>query len=294
MKKIKVWYVDFWGGFDFIQSIFYDVLIMCGYDVILDPNDPDILFSSVFSNRYTNYTKPIKVRFSGENWGLPNFSQYDFAFTGYYIDDDRHYRLPLYVLYCRNFIKANRIVDNYDYLSKPRQCDKIKPKTKFCNFVYSNCDVNRDGINFRQTFFNKLSQYKKVDSGGSCLNNMGGKVQDKINFMTDYKFTIAMENSSTFDGVYGYTTEKIFEPMLVDSIPLYYGNKNIHTDFNTKSIVSYHDFNDMDKMIERVIEIDNNDELYNKYLSESFVDNYESSPLNINKLCDFMKNKILK
>jgi hypothetical protein len=293
MKKIKVWAVDFWPGFQFVHNIFYDVLVMCGYEPVMDQNDPDILFYSVFSTQHTNYSKPIKIFFSGENWGLPNFTQCNYALSGYYISDERHYRLPLYVLYCRNFLKANRYVTSYDQLSLPRQMDKIKPKTKFCNFVYSNCDVRRDGVNFRQNFFNRLSQYKKVDAGGSCSNNMGGKVEHKLEFMSDYKFTISMENSTNWNGVYGYTTEKIFEPMLVDSIPLYYGNINISTDFNTKSIVSYHDFNDLEKMIERIIEIDSNDKLYQEYLSESFVSDYKTSPLNIDNLITFFKTKIL-
>jgi hypothetical protein len=292
-KTIKIGSVDFWPVFSLQHSIFYDIFKLCGYEIIIDNNDPDILFCSVFGNNHTKYTKPIKVLFSGENWGLPNFDLYNFAMTGYYIEDPRHYRLPLYVLYCRDYVTIGNRVTSYDQLSKPRDITKIKEKTKFCNFIYSNCDENRDGVRFRQEFFKKLSEYKQVDSGGNCLNNLGYKITNKLEVISDYKFTISMENSSHFNGVYGYTTEKIFEPMTVDSIPLYYGNKNIFTDFNLNSIVNYHSFNDINDMINKIIEIDNNDELYNQYLSEPFVSNYDTSPLNIDNLITFFKTKIL-
>jgi hypothetical protein len=46
-------------------------------------------------------------------------------------------------------------------------------------------------------------------------------------------------------------------------------------------------------MIERIIEIDSNDKLYQEYLSESFVSDYKTSPLNIDNLITFFKTKIL-
>ena len=70
------------------------------------------------------------------------------------------------------------------------------------------------------------------------LNNVGGPVKNKIDFIMDHKFTIAFENSS----YPGYTTEKIFEPMLVNSIPLYWGNPLVDRDFNTKSFLNFHDY----------------------------------------------------
>ena len=69
-------------------------------------------------------------------------------------------------------------------------------------------------------FFVKLSKYKQVDSGGRTLNNIGGPVEDKMEFIKDYRFVISFENAE----YPGYTTEKIIQPMFVDSIPIYWGN----------------------------------------------------------------------
>lgn len=293
MKTIKIGACDFWSPFEIRHSIFYDIIEMCGYTPIVDNTNPDILFYSVFGNSHANFKNPIKVWFSGENWGLPNFNECNFALSGYFIDDERHFRCPLYLKYARNYIIHGQYMKTYADLSFPRDRNKIKPKTKFCNFVYSNCDPNREGTKFRVNFFNRLSEYKQVDSGGGCLNNIGYKIPHKISFMQDYKFTIAMENSNQFNGVYGYTTEKIFEPMLADSIPIYWGNPKINDDFNEKAFLNYHEYNDVDKLIERIIEIDNNDSLYDQYLSEPFIADYENSPFNLEKLITFFKEKIL-
>ena len=61
-------------------------------------------------------------------------------------------------------------------------------KRKFCSFVVSNADAKP----IRQHFFEKLSDYKKVDSGGRFMNNVGGPVADKIDFHRQHKFVIAI------------------------------------------------------------------------------------------------------
>ena len=90
---------------------------------------------------------------------------------------------------------------------------------KFCNFVYSNSG-NCDPI--REAFFHQLCKYKKVDSGGKYLNNIGKAVGDKLQFIKDYKFTIAFENSSC-SGLYyrkiiGADFGKLYSSLLWQSI----------------------------------------------------------------------------
>ena len=75
-------------------------------------------------------------------------------------------------------------------------------RKKFCAAVISNCN---DRYKFRLNFIDKLNEYKKVDMGGKCLNNINRKVKNKIEFLSNYKFSIAMENN---DGD-GYLSEKI-------------------------------------------------------------------------------------
>lgn len=285
MKTIKIWFTSFWPGFDPENNFFVDMLIQSGFEFVIDNINPDVLFYSVFNNEFLKYKNCKKIWFSGENWGLPNFEQCDFALSGYHIDDPRHYRLPLYVLYYRNYINAGTYKSYEDIANKKIDIEQImKSKTKFCIFIYSRC------VDPRNSFFKSLNEYKHIDSGGGCLNNLGYRIPNKTQFIKDYKFTVAFENSSLWnDTVPGYTTEKIFEPMIVNSVPIYWGNPLIHLDFNQKSFINYFEYDSFDEMINKIIKIDTDDNLYYEYLNQQYVISYENSFFNINKLCDFLK-----
>ena len=119
-----------------------------------------------------------------------------------------------------------------------------------------------------------LSQYKKVDCGGQWMNNIGYAVTDKRKFQSEYKFSISFENNAYRPQFPGYTTEKIMEPMTVNSMPIYWGNPKISEEFNTNSFVNFYDFNNMSDMVEYIIELDKNNELYIEKLKEPwFVNN---------------------
>jgi hypothetical protein len=110
----------------------------------------------------------------------------------------------------------------------------------------------------RIAFFHQLSKYKQVDSGGRYLNNVGRTVADKREFIKDHKFVLSFENSSNP----GYTTEKLIEPMLVNSIPIYWGNERVGEDFNTGSFVQVNSFASYEEAILRIIELDQDEEQY--------------------------------
>ena|ERR1035437_5673896 len=115
---------------------------------------------------------------------------------------------------------------------------------------------------------------KKVDSGGRWLNNLGYAVTDKRKFQSEYKFSIAFENNAYRPQHPGYTTEKITQPMTVNSIPIYWGNPAINLEFNTDSFINFYNFKNVDEMINYIIELDKNDDKYLKLLKQPwFVDN---------------------
>jgi alpha(1,3/1,4) fucosyltransferase len=110
----------------------------------------------------------------------------------------------------------------------------------------------------RIAFFHELSKYKQVDSGGRHLNNVGGPVANKMDFIKDYKFVISFENS-TYPG---YTTEKLIEPMLVNSIPVYWGNTELKKDFNTNSFIHVNRYSSYKEVIDHLIELDRDEEKF--------------------------------
>lgn len=253
MQKVKIDFSDFWKGFNKKNNYFYNLLSE-DFHVEISSN-PDFLFYSIFGKEHKKYNC-IKIFFSGENIG-PNFNDCDYSMCFDWLDDERHYRLPLYILYEGYYDLINKKVDN------------LLINRKFCNFVVSN------GSNkIRNDFFLKLNKYKKVDSGGRFMNNIGYPVIDKLKFQSEYKFSIAFENNAYRETRIGYTTEKIMEPMKVNSIPIYWGNEWINREFNTESFVNYYDFENENDLIEYIIFLDKNDDKYLETLKKTwFVDN---------------------
>ncbi|GGH15292.1 glycosyltransferase family 10 domain-containing protein [Mucilaginibacter phyllosphaerae] len=128
-------------------------------------------------------------------------------------------------------------------LVKPPNFDAEKGaagKTHFCNFLYSH------RVAYREEFFRQLSSYKKVDAPGRSMKNMAGIDEQytgdiwerKRQFLQGYKFTIAFENY-----VYpGYQTEKLYDAMFTNSIPIYFGDPHIGKIFNTASFINAADY----------------------------------------------------
>jgi hypothetical protein len=113
-------------------------------------------------------------------------------------------------------------------------------KKHFCNFLYSH------QVPYREEFFRQLSTYKKVDAPGKSMNNTGSfdakyqgdMWQRKRSFLSDYKFTIAFEN----DIYPGYQTEKLYDAMQANSIPIYCGDPFVGDIFNTDSFINVPDY----------------------------------------------------
>lgn len=246
-RKIKVKFVDFFSGFNPQRNDFIDALRE-RYDVEMS-DLPDYLFYSSFGFEHLKYDC-IRIFYTGECY-TPNFNECDYAIAfDRLLFGDRYLRLPLYNIfqYKSEYVKLkNRSVFT--------EAD-LKSKKGFCSFVVSNCFAD----DVRAVFYDKLSQYKKIASGGRFRNNIGGAVADKKKFQSEYKFAIAFENTS-YDG---YCTEKLMEAFAAGSVPIYWGDPGVVKDFNPDSFINAHDFNSFDEVVERVKEIDNDDVLYLK------------------------------
>ena len=252
-EKLRINCCDLPQGYEFSNHIFKLIEQLCDVEV---SDDPEVVLYGPWGAEFQKY-KCLRIYYTGENT-RPNFKQCDYAFSFDYSNNSRNYRFPDYAGYA-----------DVTLLTRAKDIGEIaRSKTKFCNFVYSNPMAPT-----RIRFFKALSEYRRVDSFGKVLNNMpkGGQSETgndwmvtKLASLGDYKFTIAFENESYS----GYVTEKIIHPMLANSIPIYWGNPLIHKDFNTKSFINCHDYPNFAEVIKRVIEIDNNDEIYQRMLAE--------------------------
>ena len=117
----------------------------------------------------------------------------------------------------------------------------------------------------REDFFNALSEYKHVASGGRAFNNIGmpDGVPDKTEFLKKYKFSIAYENSS----YPGYCTEKLMQAFAAGNVPIYWGDPTAVEQFNEKAFINCCGLT-IEEAVAKVKEVDENDELYLQMLAE--------------------------
>lgn len=273
--KLKINFCCMPKLFDYENNYFTDVInkYFDGYEI---SEEPDFLFYSVFGIEHFKYENCVKI-FITEEACAPDFNECDYAIGFDWIQfEDRYLRRPLW-------IEERRFYNNYYEIS-----DEEALKRKFCNFVYFNEDSG-EGTSFRKKFVQRLSEYKRVDCPGKVLNNMKANLigryegdfrKSKVDFVKDYKFTIAFENTQ----YRGYTTEKILHPFVGRSVPIYWGNPLVERDVNKNAFINCNGYEkDIDTIINKIVEIDKDDE---KYL-EMFHANPMSEEFNVHELEDF-------
>lgn len=217
----------------------------------------------------------IKIFYTCESI-KPDMSKCDWAFAltpESELNHPRYMRIPHYIM----------MGNDLDLRKRKKPLIEIKKeKTKFCNFIYNNY------VPPRNRFFKKLSKYKHVDSPGKCMNNMPpigfhknadksrnfvDYDEEKIDFIKPYKFTIAFENTMKR----GYNTDRLIHSLLANSIPIYWGDKTIYKDFNTKRFIDCKDFRNFDEVVKKVIELDKNDKLYEEILKQPWYNDNNQS-----------------
>jgi hypothetical protein len=241
MQTINVNFGYFWPDFDKADNYFTRVLSK-KYKVELS-DDPDMFFFTHAYNGkrdYLNY-KCHRVFLGWEN-ARADWNSCDYVLdSDFYTNNPRHKRWPIWAGW------------DTAKLIQPKSPELFLQKKKFACMVVSNAKAKE-----RIAFFHELSKYKQVDSGGRHLNNVGGPVANKMDFIKDYKFVISFENS-TYPG---YTTEKLIEPMLVNSIPVYWGNEEVGKDFNSNSFIHVNQYGSYKDVIDRLVELDRDEEKY--------------------------------
>ena len=305
MKKLK-YFCDF-QCFDPKDNLFTWALSY-NFDLEFDSVDPHIVLTGDDLNpQLQNYKNSKIIYYTGEpflSWsGNINRNIVDKTLTFFNFDDSFFERVPLILHYTYEYYK-NGYIDDYEFLLKPRKVKKLIP-SKFCSFVargngYTSCP--------RKYFFEKLNQYRFVNSHGDYLNNssqvpMGNTLKFenslfKVKCLSNYKFNLCFENShgcvkSPNDETYvsdsGLLSEKLFEAFVSNTIPIYWGNKDISKDFNTSSFINFYDYNDFDLMLQKIIEIDNNDDLFLEYVNQDYVIDKNKSIFKKEYIIELMK-----
>jgi hypothetical protein len=252
-QKLKLKFTDFYDGFVWNGHCLYKYLVHY-FDIEISEN-PELIIYSCYGTEFLKYSCP-RLFYTAENI-RPDFRFCDFAVTFDYNNSQKHLRLPLYPIYFDN-----------KTLTQSRDIEVLlNHKQSFCSFVVSNATESEERIKF----FHELSKYKEVASGGKYNNNVDGPVPNKREFIRQYLFNIAFENTS----YPGYTTEKIAEPWVEGCIPIYWGDPEVTRDINPDCFINMHDFTSFDEAIAYIKKVDLSEALQIKYLSSPFYRNNE-------------------
>lgn len=244
-----------------------------------DPLHPEILFASEWiyydeacSQEFRSLWPKVRLRvmmaFEAIN---PDMNLFDYAFgfnnmVNY--EGDRFIRLLSPIHLFTNFISCteNAIRD----LEAAKAC--LFSKTGFCNFLYTNGSAHP----MRDQLFYELSKYKKVDSLGKHLNNVGrpgtgyaGHQKEGIEIKSRYKFSIASENAC----FRGYTSEKVFTSFIAHTVPIYWGNPDVMEDVNPKAIINASDYSSFDELRSFVEYVDTHDDVWAEMVSRPWMTN---------------------
>lgn len=309
--NIRLYFTEMCGLWNCQDNAYIDILSR-RHNVVVDSVNPNLVITQgkkEYPNAltlYFNEGEPYYPNLVEENNVLdPSKGVADHFLGSFFFNYENYSRFSLYYLYILHHIK-NGEIGSFDFFNKENR--EIPQKEKFCSFVA------RGMVGKRGRFFNKLNSYKKVETSSPPYNDFQIGFDNsaywsslpKVNFIKKYKFNLCWEgnwrgNHPAFPGAIiengeivnmnGLTNEKIVEAFMGGTIPIYWGNDRISEEFNPNTFLSLHDFNSEEELIERIIEVDNNDDLYRSFFTEKIAANNNFS---MDYLSDFFDDILYK
>ena len=288
-----IYFHNWWGGFferiDANNIGFFEKLLphtkLADFVITRDINSANVLIDA---GKPTDNARTIKdwkyrINFIGEPV-LPDHEKYDVVLSGI----NRFANIvdvPVSVMY---------ILGN-NHLSLFRESETRTLKTtippNFCCFIVSN-----NNCPTRNNMFQQLNKYKKVNSGGRHLNNIGGIIggnwwsKEYLSYISRHKFMICFENTK----METYSTEKIVNAYFAGVIPIYWSSHHIKNLFNPESMLFLEDETEasFEKLINRVIELDNDDAKYLEFINRPIFTEHNKVYWLNNYTFDSIGNKI--
>lgn len=256
MEQLKVWFADFWP--EWSDEDFISPILKKHFEIILDRNNPDVVFHSIFNRMQESVKyKCKKILYLGENHRPEHFgSNYSISFDPH---SETNYRLPLWQVY----IMKNPLIKSKLFLM-----NRLKTETpeRWCAFAVSNPNNF-----FRNSLYHQLNSYKYVHSYGRYLTNDPILlIKSKERYWRDakeeffnevnHKFIMAVENNP----FRYYCTEKLMDAFLGFSLPIYWGDPRVAEDWNEKAFINGTKID----ILETVKKVDTDPGLYKAMMEE--------------------------
>lgn len=228
-----------------------------------------LMISSVFGPRkaIAKSKSRVKLFYTGENiWRFPEYSDHclsdvDLALGFDDIHHERYIRFPIWIFYFFGVQYTEQDIQQ----ALNRLCLPPPERRGFCSLVCSH-----DSLGIRTRLYRQLSRIDRVDSAGSYLNNTDALLtrfhDDKVEFLRHYRFNICPENSNRP----GYVTEKIFQAIRANTIPIYWGSKNQPEPevLNHDAILFYEGRSQLRKLIDQVAELYRDERKYQEFIAQ--------------------------
>ena len=266
---MKITYLNFWDSFyDEPDNDFRKFAKVLFEGLPFDEVNIYSVFHSI-PKRSISSNRVLNVAWSGESY-VDDPGQYDVSLIMRPTDPSKR------IVCCPLFIVAPYARSLWPTLSVPRASCAVANKQRFCAFVVSN---PRGDV--RNRFFERLNRYKRVDSCGGAMNNCDGfraprdPEQFKA-FLSNFKFVICFENGSSPE----YLTEKLHQAWIGCTVPVYWGARRAIEWLNPKAFLYLPEEAtdaDMDALIDRIKELDQDDIKYAEVFSEPLIRSFPDS-----------------
>ncbi len=246
-RPLRMGIYGFWNNFEKylpnfpVYGLFESI---CPVEITKNYDECDVVLCSVFNNHTSKPSfleNTLTMQYVAEpKMYHPDNKRWSEYEIGFMPDDSDHFQHPIWY---NDFITYSDRQLKVDETPRP-----LIQKTKYCA-VYA----SHDCYGIRTSLFNLVNPIQRVDSYGSWRNNMPQDCRDnetdisrannKYKILDQYKFNICAENSIE---PY-YTTEKLAQAMIPNTIPIYVGDPLLHhSPFNMKRMLYGNDMSQSD------------------------------------------------
>ena len=286
MKTIKISCIGWHDGFSIYDLNLFNSAKFKKFHIVETNDDPKFVFYGPYGSfeDVLKYPDSIKIFISSYEPVSPDFMFFDYC-MGYepYNFGDRYCYFPMFIIQLTNGTLKENVFKTSQELS-----DLMSNKCYFCDFIYSHETHEKK----RSHYFNLLSTYKRVESVGTFLNNQPNNKTvhyynndySKFEFQSKCKFSLCIQ---TID-LDWFINEKIVHCIACNTIPIFYGTDKVAEIFNKKRFIDVRDFNSDSDLLERIKQIDNDDELYKQIISEPMFKEDEFAKKAMFKAQDFI------
>jgi len=286
--KMQLAFLDMWVDFQPSHNMIVSALKSRGISFDINQESPNLIIFGPFGedNTKSKWAKVPKIFYTGEP--LKPLLREDIVLNlGFRRNVTfAYFRFPLWMTELNWFNEDAALFKNPTPFPLELFDVNIYKRDKFCAFVASNPKSVQ-----RNSLYNILNRYKKVDSAGRLFSNMepikgglggaGGQIQ-KVEFYKQYKFALVCENSQSN----GYLTEKLLHAKLAGCVPIYWGDPYVELDFNPDAFVNVSKFSNVDAFLSRIKDIDENHDEWLKIAKQPLILNIDKCKLKLGLLAD--------